>query len=451
MMEENNHINYSAADIEKYWRGELTAAEQHAMEKAAMEDPFLADAMEGYEKKAQVPERVIAADNNELSKRLAERVAEKQSTPVIRSVWWKVAAAIVVLLAAGWLYTGINNKAKQDSVAKNDINKQRTVVARPDTISSPAGTVAGGDTFHDIAINKSPRAAVKDDLPAKKEKDRNAEAEPGVAALATTGKPAAVKPGTAQAQTADSTWIDKKEVAKLAERKEELSSPVEADKLEQKAKSVSTDDNTTKKYTLAGRTSNFSNTFNGNVMDQSNQPVANAAIQIPNLNVATKTDNKGYFSFKAPDTTLSVSIASNGFETQNLNLRNNKAMLNQIILKPDQNNLGEVVVQSNGAVRKKQAAANDISISILEAEPVNGWKEYNTYLQKNKKVSEENSNIHGTVVVSFEVHTKWINNFTIVQSLDEDLDAEAIRLVKEGPAWKLLKGKKAMATVTVKF
>jgi len=38
-----------------------------------------------------------------------------------------------------------------------------------------------------------------------------------------------------------------------------------------------------------------------------------------------------------------------------------------------------------------------------------------------------------------------------VQSLDEDLDAEAIRLIKEGPAWKLLKGKKAVATVTVRF
>ena len=448
MIEENKHINYSAADIEKYWRGELTAAEQHAMEKAALEDPLLADAMEGYEEKAQVPEPVIAADNNELSKRLTERVAEKQSAPVIKSVWWKVAAAIVVLIGAAWLYTGINNKSKQESVAKNEINKRRSVI-KADTLPVPAGAVAADDTFHDIAVSKLPRAAAKDNLLTRKEADKNAEAETAVASLAATSKPAAAKPGAVQA--ADSTGMDKKDVAKLAERKEELSSSVEADKPEQKAKSVFTDGNAMKKYTLAGRASNFSNTFNGNVMDQSNQPVANAAIQIPNLNVATKTDNKGYFSFKAPDTTLSVSIASNGFETQNVNLRNNKAMLNQIVLKPDQNNLGEVVVQSNGAVRKKQIAANDISIKILDAEPVNGWTEYNAYLQKNKKVSEENSHIHGTVVVSFEVHTRWLNNFTIVQSLDEDLDAEAIRLVKEGPAWKLLKGKKAMATVTVKF
>ena len=42
-------------------------------------------------------------------------------------------------------------------------------------------------------------------------------------------------------------------------------------------------------------------------------------------------------------------------------------------------------------------------------------------------------------------------NSTIEQSLDEDLDAEAIRLIKQGPAWKLLKGKKTTATVIVKF
>ena len=48
MSEEKNIINYTAADIEKYWKGKLSAAEMHAMEKAAMEDPFLSDALEGY-------------------------------------------------------------------------------------------------------------------------------------------------------------------------------------------------------------------------------------------------------------------------------------------------------------------------------------------------------------------------------------------------------------------
>src|SRR5438034_2743773 len=143
MIEENNHINYSAADIEKYWRGELTAAEQHAMEKAALEDPLLADAMEGYEEKAQLAEPVIAADNNELSKRLAEKVTEKQPARVIKYGWWKVAAAVLVLIGAGWLYTGINNKMPHETLTQNNnIKKEKSPVAvKLDTSSGPAATV----------------------------------------------------------------------------------------------------------------------------------------------------------------------------------------------------------------------------------------------------------------------------------------------------------------------
>ena len=48
MPEEKNIINYTAADIEKYWKGKLIPGEMNTMEKAAMDDPFLADALEGY-------------------------------------------------------------------------------------------------------------------------------------------------------------------------------------------------------------------------------------------------------------------------------------------------------------------------------------------------------------------------------------------------------------------
>lgn len=42
------HIEYTQADIERYLQGKMTNAEMHAIEKAALQDPFLADAIEGY-------------------------------------------------------------------------------------------------------------------------------------------------------------------------------------------------------------------------------------------------------------------------------------------------------------------------------------------------------------------------------------------------------------------
>ncbi|MES1220287.1 MAG: carboxypeptidase-like regulatory domain-containing protein, partial [Bacteroidota bacterium] len=206
-----------------------------------------------------------------------------------------------------------------------------------------------------------------------------------------------------------------------------------------------------KNQTVAGISANL-NTFNGYVVDQSNKPVANASIQIPNLNIATITNNNGAFSFKAPDTSLSVSVASAGFETQNINLRNNIAS-NQITLKPDEKGLNEVVVVGYGTRKKDMLKkTKDVTINILDAAPSIDWNEYNKYLDENKKIPADAKDIHGEVVVSFVVDNKnELKNFKIEKSLNEELDAEATRLIKEGPAWKLLKGKKAKASVIVKF
>jgi len=47
-MANRHHINYTYADIRRYYEGQMSPAERHALEAAALEDPFLADAVDGY-------------------------------------------------------------------------------------------------------------------------------------------------------------------------------------------------------------------------------------------------------------------------------------------------------------------------------------------------------------------------------------------------------------------
>ncbi|HNM35361.1 MAG TPA: hypothetical protein PKI98_10770, partial [Chitinophagaceae bacterium] len=49
MSDFTHHINYTAADINNYLQGKMSNAERNAFEKAALADPFLADALEGFE------------------------------------------------------------------------------------------------------------------------------------------------------------------------------------------------------------------------------------------------------------------------------------------------------------------------------------------------------------------------------------------------------------------
>ena len=49
MANPQQHIkHYTLVDIEKYIQGKMSPAERHALEKAALQDLFLADALEGY-------------------------------------------------------------------------------------------------------------------------------------------------------------------------------------------------------------------------------------------------------------------------------------------------------------------------------------------------------------------------------------------------------------------
>ena len=454
MSDNNNHITYSAADIEKYWKGQLSAAEQHAMEKAALEDPFLADAMEGYEAPAASKPAVIAADITELEKRLAERVAEKKKAAVIPFGWWKIAAMLVIVAGAGWLYISVNNKNKQENtaIAKNEQvkepQKDNTTTIATDSAHTATSDIMDS-TQGSLAINKRKTTGAGENQPGIIQlEDKKDEAPP----VSSAKDAAADTKAEEQVVTSNNGNTLKKEAEVVASiPAKELNKVVAAAPSQRSGDLASNDDNAQSKA-FNGRASNYHlfNTFNGNLLDQSNKPVANAFIQIPNLKVTTQTDRQGYFSFKAADSVLTVSIASDGFETQNLRLHDS-ATLNQIILKPSPTALNEVVVQTNGAEKKKKSAREEISIKILDAEPAIGWDKYREYLDKNKKIDEANKNIHGSVVVSFTVRSHSINNFAIEQSLDEDLDEEAIRLIKTGPAWKLLKGKKATATVIVRF
>jgi cytoskeletal protein RodZ len=447
MKDNNNHITYSAADIEKYWKGELSAAEQHAMEKAALEDSLLADAMEGYE--ASWP--LINANNEDLQKRLSARLDAAQKNKVVAMGWWKIAAAVIIVAGAGWLYLSTNNKAKE-ALVKNEapVATEKNKVLTEDSDTS-TNSLLKNEPVDDMAVNN------KKTPPASKPTEAiSMEADRQAAAPAQTVPPPAAITDTPSNELAKA---DKESNTDLAEYKKINQAPAAAKEespanaTARKAKAISIGDSRSRDQAQAGSThtaNGYANNFIGNLTDQGNKPIANALIQIPKLKIATQTDLKGNFAFQAMDTVLTVSIAADGFETQNIRLHDS-ATLNQIVLRPVPHSADDVVVQTNGALKKYSTAAKDVSIKILDAEPVIGWTAYNQYLDKNKKLSAAAQGVHGTVVVSFTVHNKWLSNFTIEQPLDDELDEEAIRLIKNGPAWKLLKGKKASATVIVTF
>ena len=90
--------SWSQADIQKYLNGELSAREMHQLEQDALDDPFLADALEGL---GSAPAAEVAQDMEALRTRLQHRVEQKRKQ-IIPPVW-RLAAAIILLLGLGFM------------------------------------------------------------------------------------------------------------------------------------------------------------------------------------------------------------------------------------------------------------------------------------------------------------------------------------------------------------
>ncbi len=136
---------YHSGDILRYLRGLMSASEMHQLEKAAMEDPFLADAIAGMDKHLRAggsPE----TDLRELQQRLATGTRRKKP---VRYLAWRAAAACVLLAgAAAVTYYIINpgNQEKSLVTVENLIQPEQEQTQAADTgqFSAPT-TDSSGD------------------------------------------------------------------------------------------------------------------------------------------------------------------------------------------------------------------------------------------------------------------------------------------------------------------
>jgi hypothetical protein len=149
---------------------------------------------------------------------------------------------------------------------------------------------------------------------------------------------------------------------------------------------------------------------------------------------------------------VDVAVNVSGYGTQNFTLQNNAA-LNQLQLQPANYSYNFYAPTAPVNGKKQQAGSYKFpNVMLYDAEPAYGWVAFGQYLEKNKIIPAGAENVTGNVIISFEVNKKGIlSDFKIEQSLSKAHDEEAIRLIKQGPSWKLLSGRKGRVTVMVKF
>ncbi len=105
------------------------------------------------------------------------------------------------------------------------------------------------------------------------------------------------------------------------------------------------------------------------------------------------------------------------------------------------------------ALADPSAALSSVSAKKLEVQPLAGWDTYRKYLEENIRRPENEPVLKGRVVLTFDADPKGRPvNIRVLNGLTKAYDAEAIRLIKDGPDWKKPEGSKnRTARVEVKF
>lgn len=375
--------------LSDYIQGLRKGKEAHRLEKESMKDPFLADAIDGYNQVEGNHEQRI----EQLRIQISARSTKKRNT---YAIIWSVAACLVIGfgISSYFLFLKETPEPVIPIIPQKEIALVPTKTKTDSTPISPVSTkqaekkdiIAKSRT----TISKPPSAPITT-MPMEEETSDQMVAATDEEVIMTTG-------------ASDPESVKKMRIAKMAV--------------------IPTND-----------------IIKGKVTDQKGEPLIGASVMYKGTNIGTVTDVNGEFSLLKKAENKQLTAQYIGYAPVEVPVDTSRTML--IAMNEDQKGLSEVVVVGHG-VNKKANKDNT-------PQPVDGKRKYLKYLKKNlvRPTDETCAQVKGKVVLTFLVNRDGRPfHIKVKKSLCESSDKEAIRLVQEGPDWTY--GNK-QAEVTVKF
>jgi len=409
---------YSHADIQRYLQRQMSPQDMHNFERALMNDPFLADALDGY---TTANLTVTQEHLTEIEIALRKEKQPAKVVPLARkqTAWWKVAAIILVIVSAGWLTFGL--------FSKDEIINQPSIAAAP----AAKDIIQHQDTVR--AIDK-PIASI-DILPKKETfyKRKNVTSQPE---SETSLAPPSI---SLQQATADTTAIL---------QRNELANDLVVVGNGSARRSITRNEVLSGK--VAGLEEAMPKEFKGKVLDAMGEPMPFASVKAKNKNTATIADSKGNFTILSRDSVLNIDVSSPGYVTTNKKLKVDSTT-NNVVLEETEKSLSEIVVTDMARRKKGQSAR---AIIDLNAIPEGGWKRFEQYVTSRADSLKETEGYNldeESVVLEFTIDKDGRPiNIKAPEKVDKKALKHAILILANGPKWKMLQKEKKVK-VTIKF
>ena len=409
-----------------YIRGLRKGKEAHRLEKESMQDPFLADAMDGYNQVEGNHEQRI----EKLRMQVSAHSAKKKNTYAIT---WSIAACLIIGFGISSYFLFLK-KSMTDEVfiAEESVSTKLAEPAAPPTPAIPATPTVPATPQKEIALATT--KVKTDSTPISEITARQADKKDMIAKIQATSQP---QQGVPVMEEVSEETAALQEVVATMDTFES-----ESDKKMKLAKVA----------TILPQ----KNMIKGRVTDEKGEPLIGASVTYKGTNIGTITNMNGEFSLVKKDDKKRLTAQFIGYDPVEIRVDTSRTML--IAMNENKQALNEVVVVGYGAKKNKKSVTagtvvkgNEQANKDITPQPVIGKRKFQKYLKENlvRPTDEKCAQVKGKVVLTFLVNKEGRPfSIKVKESLCESSDKEAIRLIQEGPDW--IYGTK-LAEVTVHF
>ena len=413
-----------------YIRGLRKGKEAHRLEKESMQDPFLADAMDGYNQVEGNHEQRI----EKLRMQVSAHSAKKKNTYAIT---WSIAACLIIGFGISSYFLFLK-KSMTDEVfiAEESVSTKLAEPAAPPTPAIPATPTVPATPQKEIALATT--KVKTDSTPISEITARQADKKDMIAKIQTTSQPQGAPVAA---------------VPMMEEVSEETAA------LQEVVATIDTFESESDKKMKLAKVATIlpqNNMIKGIVTDKKGEPLIGASVAYKGTNIGTITNMNGEFSLVKKDGKKQLTAQFIGYDPVEIRVDTSRTML--IAMNENQQALNEVVVVGYGAKKKKKSVTagtvvkgDEQANKDITPQPVIGKRNYQKYLKENlvHPTDEKCAQVKGKVILTFLVNKEGRPFYIKVkESLCESADKEAIRLIQEGPDW--VYGNK-LVEVTVKF
>ena len=413
-----------------YIRGLRKGKEAHRLEKESMQDPFLADAMDGYNQVEGNHEQRI----EKLRMQVSAHSAKKKNTYAIT---WSIAACLIIGFGISSYFLFLK-KSMTDEVfiAEESVSTKLAEPAAPPTPAIPATPTVPATPQKEIALATT--KVKTDSTPISEITARQADKKDMIAEIQTTSQPQGAPVAA---------------VPMMEEVSEETAA------LQEVVATIDTFESESDKKMKLAKVATIlpqKNMIKGRVTDEKGEPLIGASVTYKGTNIGTITNMNGEFSLVKKDDKKRLTAEYIGYDPVEIQVDTSRTML--IAMNENKQALNEVVVVGYGAKKNKKSTTLGSDAKVKEQtekeitlQPVIGKRSYQKYLKEHlvRPTDEKCAQVKGKVVLTFLINKEGRPFYIKVkESLCESADKEAIRLIQEGPDW--IYGNK-LVEVTVKF